>query len=70
MLDIMEMALRASATELNSTMPHPLDVPSSCCRDSSMIQQQAQQWNHSKTALVTLLLEAVAAQVHPAYTPC
>ena len=30
-LDSIEMALRASATELNSTMPHPLEVPSSCC---------------------------------------
>ena len=69
MLDSMEIALRASATELNSTMPHPLDVPSSCCSDTGMIQQQTPQWKHSKPALVTLLLEAVAAQL-PAETPC
>ena len=31
-LDSMEIALFASAGLLNSTIPQPLDVPSSCCR--------------------------------------
>ena len=31
-LDSMEIALFASAGLLNSTIPQPLDVPSSCCK--------------------------------------
>ncbi len=30
-LDSVEMALRASAMLLNSTMPQPFEDPSSCC---------------------------------------